>query len=317
MEVEFLIEGLDPSEYLIKVVTGFVKDCIKQSRVSESDIDKILLADDDNYLKAIKQLDENETYTKNNMVVGMGKTIYRRNNNEYKNGIVLKRVIIEAPLEGNIKYKNIDEWEPARLEFLYVIHHELGHCYDNKTRNLIEYPKIFDENKLFKIKQVAEYYTAILLSDFFACVFSAYAAREKMIEYDCRNLDGYVIKGEKRIVDLKTKYFVDKNYLYELAFEVAGDFWFILMQYAKLVGFKIGNEVLSSVEIKVDSDVINKNIDILREFEKILNNCYKYYPNYDSKIHNFLFDIWNRLCLRCGYEFVEGLNSDALFFNIY
>jgi hypothetical protein len=315
MDLEIRINNLIPQENLTNEINNLLVSCINYSKISKSDIDKIIIADKHYYSSSINSIDPNETHTSNNILTGVGKTIPIKVNDNIINNIVFNSVVFDACFYGFNTYANFNEWDPGTYIMYYIIHHEFAHCYDNITRLNFQKPLLRDDDNLFKIKNVSNYYFNILIGEYSACFYSAYSVLESMINYEISNFNSYIKSFLLEIATRKNKYKIDSREIYNIAFNVSELFWFILVQYSKLNAYITGNSVLSDVDITENINLNSDSKNILRRFQKIINQEWNYYPNISSKLAENCKEIWYELCFANGYKFDEEEKGDSIFWN--
>lgn len=313
MNIEIKIHNLVPQENLTNEINNLLVSCINHSKISESDIGKIIIADKQNFADAIYSIDKNETYTSNNILSGIGKTIPIKVNEGIINNIVFNRVVFDACFYGLNTYSNFNEWDPETYIMYYVLHHEFAHCYDNKTRLNFEKPLLRDVDNLFKVKNVSNYYFNILIGEYSACFYSAYSVLKSMVNYEISNFNSYINSFLFEIENRKNRYKIDSRELYNIAFNVAELYWLILVQYSKLNAYITGNHLLNDIDITKNLSVNSDSKNILLGFQKIINQEWNYYPTISSKLSEKCKEIWYDLCFANGYKFNEGEQGDSIF----
>jgi hypothetical protein len=268
------------------------------------------------FAEAVQKIDPKQSLTKSEDYICVGKTMSRRlEDGSIKSSCVLLAGIINEVLGVCIENKDFREWNLMEKQALYVIYHEFGHCMDAKYRFQESKREVRGEDKLFRIKNVFRYYSAILADELAACVFSANIMTGEVFELELQNTKAVILNNLKGLEAQKEEYRTDNSKLYELAFSVSGLFWLVLIQYAKLIGNKIGNKKLEKSTIDVWDGASDKTAQILTVFGNNLSKYWRDYPNWNRDFHNSLFDAWNSLALEHGYYFIESPAADSLFWN--
>lgn len=309
MQFEYRLK-IDLKDSLKQDIENIIFEFLRLSKATRIDIDKFYIADEDNFGKALKEIDKDETYTNNEIIVAAAKTASYYKEKSVVSSIILRDFVMGVVLNWKHGYTNdIDEVD--ELLNLYVIPHELGHCYDNKIRKHLNFSPLRNNDNLFKINTVNMYYYEILLSELSACVFSAYAVNEGIVQYEINNLVNHIDQMMKNISILKIEYYSNNEVLYNLAFEVSGLFWFILIQFSKLIGFKIGNKDLSNISILENANYGFRDEYLLEELESLLIKSWDSYPNFELSLEKKVCEIWSKLCLSNGYEYKVGDVGDG------
>ena len=314
MKIEVLISGLDPTENLINPIKNIIATCLKDYRYSETNLDTITISDDGNFKKAVQRFDSNGAYTNDDQYVAVGKIFPMvTTEGKIKHSIIFHSSVFNAIFSAFQKGNDPENWQNEECRFLYVIYHEIAHCIDDQKRGIRTNPPIRGDDKLFKIRNVANYYTAILKDEFVACVIAGFAMRKKVFDLEMKSTNETIEKYLSEAKDLRNRYCRDNHLLYEIAFEVSGIGWTILIQYGKLIGSKIGNKELSSMSINVWNGASEPTRKVLTQFGEGLGQIWGSYPHFSDDFDEFLFSIWNALALCLGYRFVETETGDGIF----
>lgn len=312
MKIEFKIKDLVPQANLILAVGNLLTDCVKESKILESDIGRIIISDELNYANSINSLENNESYSSNNLFTEVGKTISQKLNGTIINNIVFHRAVFDACFYGFHTFPNINEWDAQTYIMYYVIHHEFAHCYDNIKRIDKENPKLTGKDNFFKINNVAKYYFNILIGEYSACYYSSYCAKESMMELEISNLNSYIVTLNADIALIKEKHKINSSELTNIAFSVAGLYWFILIQYSKLVAYKYGNNALNKFDMVDTIELNNESKKILLNLENILIQDWNNYPNINLELLDKYLRIWYQISMANNYLFKQGEFGDGI-----
>jgi hypothetical protein len=169
----------------------------------------------------------------------------------------------------------------------------------------------------FKIQMLNDYYCHILEGEFAACVHSAMGASNSMYEEDISRSNGYYQDFLKKIDEHKEKYTADVNHLGYFAYDTAGIFWFLLIDYAKLIGTQTGdNDRLKDVKNMSWENLPMNMREVLAEFKQYLITTWQSYPQWPDGFYDSLFIYWQALALGHGFKFVEGEHGDGMYFDL-
>jgi len=314
MNIELRITNSNPSTYLLQFIEKLLNHCLKKMGLSSKDIGRVIFADQDHYATAIKDISGHMSYTNDVDYISVGKTVSKRlNSGHILSDITLRSGIIDKIVGGVLNNCDISRWDESEQQALYTIYHELGHCKDGKIRQDITTPHIVNSTNKFKIRQICDYYRHILLGELSASVHSGLFMTAKVFE---RKLSDTILKIEKKLTyidELMDKYSKDHSILYELAFTVGGLFWFILIQYSKLIGTRISNKRLRDHELILWKEASTSAYSIILEYDRLISSAWCVYPNWDSNLFHDLDSTWESLSLSFGYKFVHSDQGDALY----
>lgn len=276
-------------------------------------ISTIHIADHDNYTKAISSVCENESFSCNEYYVGVGKSITITQNGNVEHHLVYKIDIIYG-LILYVKNKNTEKDYAERLSMEMFLH-EFGHIVDNEARGKLEPIKPLDIS-YFSIDKISLYYTSILISEFFACLHSAFSGTELVfIDQNLGDNSNFETMFKKN-TDLRIDYINNRTSLKNVAYSASQFFWMILVQYSKLIATKLGNNKLNSMEIKLFNSCPHEVASLLAQLEDILSSLINAYPVIPEEAVNNIFEIWHNVALRFGFFFAKGLEGDAVYFDM-
>ncbi len=165
---------------------------------------------------------------------------------------------------------------PKSKAFLHTVYHEIGHCKDISTRKAYsEGRKGFAHGSYI---DMVKDYSLIICSDFYACIFSA-----DFLEYDAfeimRNevniFSLEISKKISRISQEKSKNIAKGDKLF---LPVVTNVFEVLIQYAKLIGYHVGN-----INIKKNTSIFSsieseKFIEIIAQLTECLTEVWSKYP---------------------------------------
>ncbi len=278
-----------------------------------SEFAKIIIADEEYFEKAVDEIKPNCSFTKSEYLTLGGKSFLLSSEHGYKFSLLFNSLNFSVALtdipEGSDK-----EFFVLKKFNKNITFHELGHCLDNKFRHESKEYKIRNDDNLFKIQTVCKYYINILIDEIAACYLSSASVDSDVFFYDMNSNDESFQNQIDEKSKILKKYSGNKDELYEIAFITSGIFWFIFIQYGKLIGYKIGNKALGNIDIEFSS--INKNLSksILKQFEEVIKKMWLSYPNINvENTYNELIPIWKNFTMSMGVKFVESENGDGIF----
>jgi hypothetical protein len=314
MKIEVLITDLDPTENLINRIKNIIAFCLKDYEYSEDNLDTIIISDDAHFKKAVQRFNPNGVYTKDEVYVAVGKNFpILTTEGKVKHSVIFHSSVFNAIFSGLQKSSDSENWEDEECRFLFVIYHEIAHCIDNQKRGIRINRPIRRDDKLFKIRNVANYYIDILKDEFVSCVIAGFAMRKKVFDLEMKSTNEAIEERLSEAKALRNRYYKDNGLLYEIAFAVSGTIWTILIQYGKLIGSKIVNRQLTNVSMNLWNGGSEASRKVLTQFEEGLGKFWDSYPDFSDAFDEFLFGIWSALALCLGYKFVETNTFDEIF----
>ncbi len=309
-----------PVESLPEEFCRFVEDhcarAIEDVGAPPGCIQLIALTTDEEYGPTIKRLDPEATYSDNTVVAGIGKTICRTDESgEVRCSIVLRLYPVCALwIELNNKPER-EGWDPTLHIAEYALHHEVAHCVDDSKRGCSKPIPIRRSGAGFEISQVARYHADILQSEFAACVLSAKAMAPAGHREEIAMFRQITADSRQRAAAERQRYWNTGQHLANVAFEAAGCFWLMLIQFAKIAATRLGNPTLDVEEplLMGDSRAAAFNM-VLADFEPRLAEHWKTYPNWTAETPPFMRHAWEELARADNYHFHEDARGSALFF---
>lgn len=300
------------------MIQSVIASAVSLVEVSPDKIEAVILSDEESFGPTIHRLQREAgatpSYTDNELYKAAGKTIAHHRSGTTTTSTIVFRDNFMAEILGNLQGgDDLENWgEDGQLCF-YIFTHEVGHCKDNALRPESE-EILLTRHGTFRIHQIAGYYGSILLSEVAACVHSAAAMTEHTHRQEIsrwRDESEQILKGTTK---QWRAYQRDNNLLRELAFHAAQSFWVIILQYAKLVGTRIGNPGLSAADVtwyRIDE----QTAVILDEIKSAVEEVWRSYPAWTEEVADRFFPLWLRLAESHGYRFVHQPESDGVYFD--
>ncbi len=313
MEIKFYTNLIALSENIKRATNIFFHNAIIEMKLEISEFEKIIIADNEFLYKAVNEIKPNSSFTNDEHLIIGGKSFLIDSNNGYKfsllfNSLNFAGALVDIPPNSDKAMYTLQKHSNA------LVFHELAHCLDNKLRAMGKNYNIRNDDRLFKIKTVANYYISILIDEIAACYLSASKIDSDVFHYEMDSNNESFKKLLEEKSTLCTNYSGNPDELYEMAFKIAGTFWFIFIQCGKLIGWKIGNESLENLKIEFPSINNHKSNKILRKFEILINKFWLGYPNINANnIFDDLLSLWKSFTLSIGIKFTESENGDGIF----
>jgi hypothetical protein len=321
MEINILVGGFEEAseqtKYLQNLIYDLIIICSRYAKIENAHLNKLLIADKNNFANAVAKMDAGALFTNTEDYVAFGKTFAKREDDETLNtSIVLRAEVIDAVLLELEVQRQIDDWNSSAQHMLYLICHELGHCVDYRLRKNLQHSPLISEDNLFKVRQVADYYSCILLSEFAACVHAANGMTTDTFQFDNDSTLSTVQSMISKVQSEAKAYNNDPSLLLKLAFSASGTFWLALIQYTKLFGSQVGNQQLANCDVKYWENANSKTFAIFTELKKFLDDLWNQYPDWNTSTIQSLTELWHALSISNGFEFVESVEGDAIYWDI-
>jgi hypothetical protein len=282
------------------------KIILTQLEVNKEYVRTINIALSENYGRAIASINPTETFTDNENYKGMGKTIIH---NDGSSSVVLNANIVY----GFISLLKTGQLNKTTGLCRYLICHEFGHCLDNHQRKKIDsviFPKIFN------IDSVNLYYLDIMKSEYFACKYSSSAMTEELLIDDVADFNLAFDRFINGKYEHKKLFAKDSAYLGTMAFSISGEIWFLMIQFAKIVGSLNNKNIFTNCSVE---DLVEKD-QSFKELFRLIQVCLDKYEEIDSD-KNLIIDgeikgIWRKIAFMSGFKFEVVSEMSALYFNV-
>jgi len=303
MKVVFLADVSDEAQ---RQVVEIIKDLMRQLKVPLEAVDAILIASESRYGESITALEPGAAFTQSSEYTGFGKTIPRRADGVTRSSIVLREELVKST--SIQRGKSVPPF--VREMCRYVMAHELGHALDNTKRTWVKtvLPRVDEQ---FSLRKVADYYHQILLSEFAACALAGPAMTRAVFKHEVGQFATELANTSRRLRDEKAQYDAGDLSLFSLAHSAAGRTWFLLIQYAKLVGSLQANQALGELReaLPAAPDLIGR---IVQEFSDDLADHWTRYPAWEDWTPQVVLPIWSDLAGVHGFGFEETPEGDLI-----
>ena len=310
-----LPQGDTTGESILPLIRTMLTSALSFVGACQDALEAVVITDDTEFGPTIHKLQTEAglttSYTNSDMHRAVAKTIANRQGDQISNSIVILDNIIAQVMTGAQTGEDIRLWDKDSQLCFYVLTHEIGHCKDNILRPNQEDVPLHVKGE-FRVRQIAQYYRSILMSEFAACAHSATAVTDCLLQEEIRTWRTDAKEILSNIRKGVLKYQLDNEKLRDLAFLSAQGFWVILLQHAKIIGFVIGNAELD----QTPPLWIDENSEIQELFAKSTKELremwIKFHAWSDASTLIFL-DLWKSLSLAHGFNFEESGGADALY----
>jgi len=288
----------------------FTKDYILQeisvSPISTLNIKKIEIVDLQTGKDAVSKIDLNQTWMNDALGEGKGKSIGKVEGGSITNYLfylstLFEDIIIDNPIQGISLPKNLCN---------YIIHHELGHCYDHSTRGEIN-AKIITDKDPFIIADNIEKSLYMFRGELSACVFSNYAADDIVLKMLIFNLNDAYKKYFNWTNYRKIKLAKDSSeiYLTNFYFSIFDLCWCTIHSYAKIIGIRLNNPSLAQAPINFSPLIPAPVISLLEKLENTIIKEWKY-PELPDSINTEVLKTVDNIASVHGYKFIHSQKGD-------
>ncbi len=328
VELRVSIPGVvDHEDELIKRVSGLIGTLLlyvsEQCEFHPDSVDALTIADEDKLGQVIYEW-QDRAGVRNGYTGAYGgelttaaKTVARKTDN----GTVISSIVLMSNfiyeivdvIEGNVP---VDEWNVEKQRCLYILAHERGHAHDNYLRRHIGEDKI-DLTEERDPQAIGRHYAGLLASEFLACFYAAKIVspelQAKMVEEwkdDAETYCDSVVK-EKHRLSGNAFYYASHN------------LWFVMVQFAKLIGHRCGNRELPRSVFWDYADECERPVfDALEEFlvKSVAPappiptgaTSISHEPTFDLDEYVFenLKPVWEKFCGCFGLEFSDEDDED-------
>lgn len=159
-----------------------------------------------------------------------GKTIsYATDGGRVKSTVICNLDIFGATIEALRKGEPYSEWTVEEQLSYYVTAHEIGHALDHWTRSEVSMDEAVSIGKEENWERISAHYAPMLFNEYLACVVAAGSVTTRLQSDMLKNWQTDC-KEFTDILNRKRAAFVSDWK------EVAGCFWILLLQLAKLLG---------------------------------------------------------------------------------
>lgn len=239
-------------------------------------------------------------------VVTAAKTVpHRTEDGRVQSSIVMNAVLLGALVEVIAAETPFEDWDADTQLCLYIMAHELGHAHDNVVRLHLSEDEIDLQNEEDWIA-ISRHYAGVLTSEFLACFYSAPVVTEKLQNHMIAEWHSQAEEVIRSVLNAK------RNLSANISLLAAHNLWFVIVEYAKLVGHSCGNRSFPCPALwgHADSD----EQEVFDAIEQVLTTHLA--PKSDTEEHlpisqvagsdveQFVFEnlypLWQRLCRSYG-----------------
>lgn len=300
MNLDFAIGEIEVTENIFYFTKRTLERIVENFEINPGQIN-VIVAETDSMLSAVKKIDPCAELTNNKEAMAIGKTISKINNKEIEHNIVLNFGIVCRAI--NFFERQNSETSLDDENCVYCIAHEFGHCVDNQKRNIFD-EKLALDTSAFSLNNICQYFSRILLSEFFACYHSSFCVSNCIFSYQNNESNRMCRKAIRNLQEANENQFRDRADYFNFVLLSAQVPWFILIRYSNLIAMTSGNKNLHkpiTAWDKLDAR-INEVLYRLKIVCLLFKNSY---PSIPQSYSILLKDLWREMAKVVGYEFVE------------
>jgi len=308
-QIEFRVAGFTPNDNAHKFVLQIIQPAMVQMELTNGDVRKIVIADNDHYGAAIKEFAPNEGYTNDGIYQGVGKILPQIENSCYAGSNLVLHVCVIGGFAAVDDDRPAGEGDAMR----YGIYHELGHCADYRRRQVQHVSKAREGNTSLVLR-CAEGNSATLLSEYAACFFSASFLTPEGFAFVADSTAANLTRYLKELTEKRDRYrlrLLDLRIVRDAAMET---FWRSMIEFSKLFAYLRGNPALA-VDGKAAlvwpgaSQVGSEEIQLMAV---ALHEAWNSYPNCAEAFEQTLTGTWFAISKAEGYRFEVQSDGDYL-----
>jgi len=271
-------------------IQPYILNALSNSKIDTLHINEIFVIDSLSASAVLQQYAPGNLWMNRGNQIGMGKAVGIE-----LNGTITNNLFFHIDLFNHI-FTN----SPYSSHANYVPHHEFGHCYDHSTRGEIISPPLLMPPDYFILERVHTYYLYIVKGELSACVFSGYAAFHGLVTRQLNVIDEH-FDTHFSLIDINDP------------FTLADFVWFVMSEFSKIVGYRIGNLSFNAIRLSRPSNVDSNVFDILiNDFEVFLASQWSTYPAFNQEFNDGCIAIFHNICNALGYRFVLDSAGDTL-----
>lgn len=269
-----------------------INNALFDSPLKHLEIEKVFVTDGSTAQEIMNDISPSHSYTNNEHTFGVGKSIGLARDNS-----IINYLFYDIKLFINLNNNRLNKKEQD--VYNYVFHHEFGHCIDHNTRKEIIPPQIRN-GVIFNKKLSDNYYLYMLKGELSACYFSNYAANSNLIEHQLYSLEFIYnrffsdTKQCKLILDIYNDNDIARYNLHASFAELC---WSTLVEFSKIIGYRIGNTSLANHSLlrprRFPQSLYNK----LMVIESDINIFWKEYPSFTNSFDEYLISISEEIAI--------------------
>jgi hypothetical protein len=262
-------------------------------------VDRVVIVSPDRFGAAVASIQPGATHTNTETMVAAGKTFSRRDGNRIVSDIVYQSSLFEnlAGVLGDPPTSTL--WDVDSQQASYVICHEFGHALDNSLRNNVD--SVPDPRAgLFSIKETADFYGDIVLTEYAACRNSAAAMTDPLFQHEMRETGTRLAECMRQVNhSLDNPEELTPRALAQFVCQGA---WFGMMELAKFYGYATAKAEHREAIRELEAGLVNGT-----PLSDALDHIGASYPNWDipSHIHE-LIAIWHTYASLSNVRFIAS-----------
>lgn len=253
MRVESNIEGIDPQPVLFEHFERVLRHAAGRLSLDLDTIDRVVVVSPDRFGAVVDSISPGATHTNTDMTVAGGKTFVRHLGDRVVSDIVLQCSLFGALAEVLGDPPMSIHWGVDQLQALYVVCHEFGHAQDYAIRN--DATEFLDpRSRPFSIRETADYYGNILLTEYAACRNSVAVMTDPLFSHELQEAANRMMEHGKQVNHYLDN--PDKLTPRSLAHFVCESAWFNMVELTKLYGNAIGNTERDSAVRLIETELL-------------------------------------------------------------
>jgi hypothetical protein len=311
-----MIAGFEPTEHAFTAAQELIEKAISEVACPAEAVCDLIVADEARFGEAIHILAPGIPFTDNEDYKAVARTVtLDRLSKPTKSGIVLRDFVFAGAIQS--LGKELAERSAEEQRLIYTVWHEVAHALDAVKRSETPSRVLFlqDSNGHFKIRHIASFFQDVVLSEIFACRFSALACNQELADLELASDNAIIGRHLSQLQNETASYGGDPDHLLKIAYAAAQTFWLPFVQYGRVIAHMIGNPQLTRT-LSLWPDAPEGMNAVFSGYIELLNSVFACYPRIPADFETHLFSFWVQTALLHGIRFSENPNSgDGIFWD--